>query len=138
MLRPILLVALVVAGACSAELPAPAPGDPEDVRSIRLYDGAGVDQTEHVFLFLDDTLRLEVRLFAADGRQLTDINGGVELSLTFTPDSVAASMPIVGQSLRRAVTTTAASGTPGNLTVTLHFTAGGSDKTFGPFECLVH
>jgi hypothetical protein len=138
MLRPILLVALVAAGACSAELPAPGPGNPEDVRSIRLYDGAGVDQTEHVFLFRDDTLRLEVRLFAADGGQLTDVHGGVELSLTFAPESVAVSTPIPGQSLRRAVTTTAAAGTPGSLSVTLHFTAGGGDKTFGPFECLVH
>lgn len=77
-------------------------------------------------------------LVVAGGRQLTDINGGVELTLTFTPDSVAVSAPIPGQSLRRAVTTTATSGTPGSLSVTLHFTADGSGKTFGPFECLVH
>ena len=138
MWRPLLLVSTLAVSSCSSELPAPGPGFPDQVRSIRLYDGAGVDRTNHIFLFPDDTLHLEVRLFAGDGQYLLEIRGGLEMTMTFSPPTIASSTAVEGESLIRAVTTNAPGGTLGALTVTLEFLDDGSVKTFGPFECLVH
>lgn len=138
MWRPLLLpVALAVAG-CSSELAPPGPGFPSEVRSVRLFDGAGQDRTQHIFLFHDDTLHLEVRLYADDGRFLLEVTGGVEMTMTFSPTNIATSVALPGEQLIRAVTTKAPLGTLGSLVVTLRFLQDGSTKTFGPFECLVH
>lgn len=137
MWRLLLLGTLAVAS-CSSEPPAPGPGFPAQVRSIRLYDGLGVDRTNHVFLFRDDTVYLEVRLFADDGQFLLEVVGGVEMTMTFSPPTIATPTAISGEPLVRAVTTDAPGGTLGSLMVTLRFLDDGSIKSFGPFECLVH
>jgi len=134
---------MVVAAAffgCGSDITPPGPGRADDVQSIRLFDGAGTDRTEHIFLFRSDTLHLDVRMYAADGHQITSVSGGVDETFTFTPDSVAQSIPAPtpDQPLRRSVFTSAAVDTPGSLTVTLLFLQGGIIKTFGPFGCLVH
>lgn len=134
---------LVVAGAlalmgCSSALPPAGPGAPNEVSSIRLFDGAGIDRTGHLFLFRADTLHLEVRMYAYDGRYLTSITGGFELTLTFDPASIATVTPTPSDPLVYAVTTSAPVSTLGALTVSVRFLGDGSQRTFGPFECLVH
>ncbi len=138
MWRPLILAGFLAALGCSSELPPPGPGLPDDVRSIRLFDDAGVDRTNHVFLFRDDTIHLEVRLYADDGRFLLEVTGGVEMTMNFTPPAIASSTPMPGEQLIRAVTTDAVNGTLGSMMVSLRFLEDGSVKTFGPFECLVH
>jgi len=123
---------------CSSELTPPGPGTPEDVRIVRLFDGAGQERTNHIFLFRNDTLHLEVRMYALDGHQITTVPGGVQISFAFDPPSIATSTPMPAEPLRRAVTTTAAASTLGSLSVSLLFLSDSSTKTFGPFECLVH
>jgi hypothetical protein len=108
------------------------------VRAVRLFDGAGVDRTGHVFLFRNDTVHLEVRLYAADGHHLLEIRDGVEMTMTFTPAGIAVATRREFEEMIRAVTTDASSGTQGSLHVTLRFASDGSVKTFGPFECMVH
>jgi hypothetical protein len=103
-----------------------------------LFDGAGRDQTDHLFLLRSDTVHLEVRLYANDGRHLASVTGGLQLTITFNPPSVAVATPVPNEPLVQAVTTTAPLGTEGELDVTLRFLADGRVATFGPFECLVH
>ncbi|MGH7548098.1 MAG: hypothetical protein ACREMM_07980 [Gemmatimonadales bacterium] len=116
----------------------PGPGDPRDVASVRLFDAPGTELTQHMPLVAGETTRVEVRLYAAKGRQITSVTGGLELGFAFSPSSLASSTPVDGQPLIRDVTSSAAPGTPGTLAVALYFPADASTKTFGPFDVLVH
>lgn len=138
MWRPLVLASAFALSGCSSAPPPAGPGAPNEVSSVRLFDGAGVDRTGHLFLFRSDTLHLEVRLYAYDGRHITSVTGGLELTLSFDPPSVAVVAPMPGDPLVHAVTTTAPVSTAGELEVSLRFLADGSARTFGPFECLVH
>ena len=138
MWRIICLLGVLAAPACSSDLPPAGPGTPDDVRSIRLFDGAGVDQTRHLFIFRSDTLHLEVRMYGRDGRHITAVPGGVEVSLVFSPVGLATSTAMPGQPLVRAVTTTSVPNDTGSVQVSLRFPADASVKTFGPFECATH
>lgn len=133
---PALTLALLCG--CSSELTPPGPGVPQEVRLIRLFDGAGAERTGHVFLFPNDNLRLEVRMYAGAGYQITAVPGGSEVAFRFDPPTIATSAAIPSEPMRRAVTTTGARNTEGNLYVTVLFLADSSSKEFGPFNCLVH
>lgn len=128
---------LAACWACGTSPVAPGPGQPQDVQFVRVFNEAGVDQTQHIFLFRQDTVLLEVRLYAGDNHEITSIPGGVEASFSFAPES-ASSFALPGQPLRRAVTTNASAGTPVELFVTVLFLADSTTRTFGGFECLVH
>jgi hypothetical protein len=112
------------------------PGaDESEIGSVRLFDTAGTDLTQHMALFAGHLLRVEVRMYAVNGQQVTDVPGGVEVDFSFTPSSVASSAPVAAEALTRDVTP----GTGGGgLTVSLRFVADDLTKTFGPFDVLVH
>ena len=114
------------------------PGNPGDVASVRLFDAAGTELTFHMPLNTGETTRVEVRMYAANGRQIVTVAGGEELDFTFSPPTLASSTPVAGEPLVREVTPTAPPATPGTLEVALHFPADLSTKTFGPFDVLVH
>lgn len=138
MRRSIVFAGALALSGCSSTLPPAGPAAPDEVSSVRLFDGAGIDRTGHLFLFRDDTLHLELRLYAYDGRQVTSVTGGVEVTLAFDPPTVATAVQAPGDALFYAVTTTATVNTGCALRVSLRFLANGSERTFGPFECLVH
>jgi hypothetical protein len=105
---------------------------------VRLFDEErGTDLTVHTGLPDDRSVRLEARLYASDGHRLTDIVGGVELTLQFSPESLATSVPVPGRPLQRIVTAKAPPGTSGSQTVLLQFPGTIGSKSFGPFHVLV-
>ena len=107
--------------------------------SIRLYEVVtGDDWTAHIPLTHGYTVRLQVRLYAADGRQIQPLQDQVAMSFVFTPDSLATAVTADSLLLLEDVTPTASVGTGGNLNVTLTAPAIGTTKTFGPFSVLVH
>lgn len=114
-----------------------AAGTPAAVAQVRLFDPFGREITVHTALPDDQSLLMEARLYAADGHRLTEIVGGVEFTLQFTPESLATSAPVPRQPLQRLVTPTAPAGTGGSQFVTLSFPGDGSTKSFGPFHVLV-
>jgi hypothetical protein len=132
------LVGLSLFGACGGPLPTnAATGSPAAIAQVRLFDEErGTDLTIHTGLPDDQSVRLEVRLYAPDGHRLSDIIGGVELALQFTPASLATTVPVPGRPLQRIITATAPVGTSGSQTVALHF-GDGSSKSFGPFHVQV-
>jgi hypothetical protein len=136
-LGTVLLAACGGTGTAPGGLP-PGPGQPGEVASVRLFDASGVELTQHMPLIMGATVRVDVRLYAANGRQITSVTGGEELTFTFDPPSLAAATPVAGQPLRQDVTSSAAPGTFGTLDLTLHFPVDASHKTFGPFDVLVH
>lgn len=129
--------------ACGGPIPSsdnntnPRPARPADVAQVRLFDSVGTELTLHTGLIDDDSVLVEVRLYGADARRLTDVTGGVDFALQFTPDSLATSSPITGQPLRRRVRPTSSSGTTGSQTVALHFPGDNSNRSFGPFHVQV-
>lgn len=114
-----------------------ATGTPAAIAQVRLFDEErGTELTVHTGLPDDQSVRLEVRLYASDGHRLTDIVGGVELTLQFSPESLATALPVPGRPLQTVITATAPVGTSGSQNVSLHF-GDGSSKSFGPFHVQV-
>ena len=137
------LGALLFGGCGSAATGGSAPlsggsGGPADVASVRLFDKNDAELTFHIPLFTGDTLRIEVRTYAADGYQITPVTGGAEVTLTFNPTSLASSRPVAGMPLFGDAIATAPVGAEGSMTVTLLFLADSSRKTFTGFPVLVH
>ena len=133
------LIAITISSGCGGPLPTgnAATGSPAAIAQVRLFDQErGTDLTVHTGLPDDQSLRLEVRLYAPDGHRLTDIVGGAELSLQFEPASLATSIPVPGRPLQRLVTATAPVGASGSQIVSLRF-GDGSSKAFGPFHVQV-
>jgi hypothetical protein len=126
--------------ACGGPLPTSSAttGSPAAIAQVRLFDEErGTDLTVHTGLADDQSIRLEVRLYAPDGHRLTDIVGGVELTLHFSPESLATAVPVPGRPLQAIVTPTAPAGTSGSQTVSLYFPGSGTTKSFGPFHVQV-
>ncbi|HEY3219740.1 MAG TPA: hypothetical protein VGJ80_03335 [Gemmatimonadales bacterium] len=134
------LIAATVSGSCGGPLPtsSAATGTPAAIAQVRLFDEErGTDLTVHTGLPDDRSVRLEVRLYAPDGHRLTDIVGGVVLTLQFTPESLATALPVPGRPLQAVITPTARVGTSGSQTVSLYFPGTGATKSFGPFHVQV-
>ena len=132
-------MAVAICSACGGPLPTNAgTGSPAAIAQVRLFDEErGTDLTVHTGLPDDQSVRLEVRLYAPDGHRLTDIVGGVELDLQFDPPSLATALPVPEQPLQKIVTPTAPAGTSGSQTVVLHFPGTIGVKSFGPFHVQV-
>jgi hypothetical protein len=140
LVRACVFVSVLSITACGGKVPSAEPsgtGNPADVAQVRLFDSLGTDLTLHTGLIDNDSLLVEVRMYAAAGHRLTEIAGGVELALQFTPDTLATSIPVTGQPLRRIVIPLSPSGTAGSQAATLHFPGNGSNKSFGPFHVQV-
>jgi len=131
------LLALTVCCSCGGPLPTSGGGTgaPAAIAQVRLFDEErGTDLTVHTGLPDDQSIRLQVRLYAPDGHRLTDIVGGVELTLQFSPESLANAIPVPGRPLETIITPTAPAGTSGSQTVRLDFPGTGTSKSFGPFH----
>jgi len=132
-----LLLAVIICGACGGPLPTSGGGTgaPAAVAQVRLFDEErGTELTLHTGLPDDQSIRLQVRLFAPDGHRLTDIVGGVDLTVQFSPESLASAIPVPGRPLEAIITPTAPVGTSGSQTVRLDFPGTGTSKSFGPFH----
>src|SRR2546426_12307030 len=118
------LIAVTFSGGCGGPLPTSnaATGTPAAIAQVRLFDEErGTELTVHTGLPDDQSVRLEVRLYASDGHRLTDIVGGVELTLQFSPGSLANAIRVPGRPLETIITPTAPAGTSGSQTVRLDF-----------------
>jgi hypothetical protein len=137
---PLGALGMACLAACGAPHPTggESPADPQDVASVRLFDGAGTELTFHMPLNTGETIRVEVRMYAANGHQIVSVTGGEELDWTFSPSTLASSTPVDSEPLKRDVTPSDPPGTLGTLEVALHFPGDQSTKTFGPFDVLVH
>jgi hypothetical protein len=109
-----------------------------DIASVRLFDSKGPELTEHLPLVAGQTTRVIVRLYAADGHEITTPPAGLEVAFTFNASSFASSATVPDQVLIRDVTPIAAPGTTGELTVVLRVNAQSFIRSFGPFDALVH
>jgi hypothetical protein len=113
--------------------------DPLQVASVRLVSPEPLgDQTDHVRLDAGVVTPIEVRLYQPSGCRITPVTGPVDVTFTFSPDTLATSAPVTNQPLARDVTVTSVPGSLGTLSVTLSFPNSMTAKTFGAFEVLIH
>jgi len=105
---------------------------------FRLFDAFNSDLTAHVPLVTGDTMRLEVRLYDAEGRRRTSIPGGAEVTFHFEPATIAAAAAVPNLPFVKDVTPTAPFGTEGSLSVSVLFLADSTTTTYGPIQVLVH
>src|SRR5258706_200142 len=139
-LTVVALVIVTIVGGCGGPLPTghAANGTPAAVAQVRLVDEErGTHLNVHTGLPDDPSVRLQGRPHAPDGHRLTDIVGGVAMTLQFAPESLATVIPVPGRPLQTVITPTAPAGTSGTQTVTLSFPGTGTSKTFGPFHVQV-
>ena len=70
--------AWIAVTSCGGPLPTNSAGEgvPAAIAQVRLFDPSGADLTVHTGLPDDQSVRVEVRLYAGDGHRLTDIVGG--------------------------------------------------------------
>jgi len=84
------------------------------VASVRLIEN-GFDVTDHIALNSQQTARLVVRLFAADGRQITGLDEQYAVAFAFEPAGLATAAAVSEAPLAKDVTATAAPETVGSL-----------------------
>lgn len=139
----------VVLSACSVAVLAacqPAPSGPvslplADAASARVYTvqtQQAQDWTGHIPLTEGHTVRLQVRLYTASGREIVPPANPIRLSFSFSPASLA-SAAVADAALRTFdLTPTDPPDSDGGMTITLTEDATGTTKSFGPFNILVH
>ena len=133
-----LSVAALAACGGAAPMVSTGPIAPHGVASVRLFDNQNAELTYHIPLLAGVTTRIEARLYAPNGTQVTSVPGGTDASFVFAPDLYASVATVVGQPLDRDITPLAATGAIGQLYVSLIFLADSTTRTFGPFDALVH
>lgn len=131
------LTCVLVLGCGGGGSGGPGTNAPPEVASVRLFAGAQ-DVTDHIALLPGQTLRIEVRLYAANGGRINTGGGEFDVQFGFTPSSLATAAAVPSSPLERDVTPTAPAGTPGTLTVACDDHRLMTIKQFGPFEMLVH
>lgn len=134
------LVLIAAAWACKQGTTDPTVTAPlAEARSIRLYEVVtSADWTAHLALITGTTARLKVRLYVADGREITPLPNPIQMTFAFEPSSLASSVTADSATLLQDVTPTGTLGASGDLRVTLTEPATATMKTFGPFQVLVH
>lgn len=110
-----------------------------DAASIRLFEVVtNVDWTNHIPLTAGYTVRLQVRLYTADARQITPIPNPLRMSFSVAPTTLATTTVADSTLLLFDITPVDPPGTAGGLTITLTEPATATTKSFGPFDVLVH
>lgn len=110
-----------------------------DAASIRIFTvQTNADWTNHIPLTTGYTVRLTIRLYTADGRQITPLLHPLTMGFSFSPTTLATATVADSTLLLFDVTPVDSAGTAGNLTIMLTEPSTATSKSFGPFDVLVH
>jgi len=139
-MRYFLLALVCLPGiACQSKSDPFVTGSLADGSSIRLiWTATGADWTSHVPLTAGYTVRLKVRLFVADGREIVPLEHPLQMSFVFTPSTLATAATADSVTLLEDITPSDTAGASGSLQVSLTEPATGTNKSFGPFSVLIH
>ena len=125
---------LLFAGGCSDDETAPEEG--HTPASARLFGPTGTELTPAFTLAQGQTLRIEIRYYAADGDLITGIESEHYSRLTFTPGTLVTVAAVSGQRFFWDVTAATAAG-GGSIMVGYGHDAEADEHTFGPFGVTV-
>jgi len=124
---------------CQSEPSGPVSLPLTDAASIRLFTVAtNADWTGHIPLTTGYTVRLQVRLYTAAGREITPPAHPVAMSFSFAPAALATATVADSALLLFDITPVDSAGTGGDLRITLTEPSTATAKSFGPFDVLVH
>jgi len=136
MLAMAIASSLVLAVGCGGEETA-GTGEPPEVAAVRLFIKDS-EVTSHVPLNRGQLERLEVRLYAANGSRIIGFDDQFQLTFTFTPTSLGTVTAVPDKPLFKDIAPSATPGLLGSLTVLTGHQPTMTNRTFGPFEVLVH
>lgn len=136
MRRILLATAAIVflAAACGGDEAGPEAG--HTPAAAKLFGPNGAELTPNVTLAQGQTVRIEVRFFAADGDQITGIETEHYSSLTFAPGTLATAAAVAGQHFFWDVTAASTAG-GGSVSVGYGHDVDADELTFGPFAVTV-
>ena len=121
---------------CGGEQTAGA-GEPPEVAAVRLFI-RDQEVTSHVPFNRGQPDRLEVRLYAANGSRISGFDDQFQLSFTFTPASLGTVTAVPDKPLFKDIAPSTTPGLLGSLSVLTGHQPTMTNRTFGPFEVLVH
>jgi hypothetical protein len=96
------------------------------------------DWTSHIPLTTGHTVRMQLKLFTAAGREITPLAHPLEMSFSFSPPGLATASVADSALLLFDATPVDTAGADGSLHITLTEPATGTQKLFGPFFVLIH
>ena len=130
---------LVALASCQAEPTGPVSLPLQNAASIHVFAlPTNQDWTGHIPLTAGHTVRMQVRLYTAAGRQITPLQHPVDMSFSFAPATVATASVADSALLLFDIAPVDPPGAEGGLTITLTEPSTGTTKSFGPFYVLVH
>ena len=133
------IVALASAVACQSAPSGPVSVPLADAASIHIYAvPTNADWTSHIPLTVGYTVRMKIRLYTADGREISPLMHPLEIALSFRPTTLATATVADSALLLFDATPTDSAGKAGGLTVTLTEPATATTKSFGEFYVLIH
>lgn len=127
---------VILAVGCGGEQTAGA-GEPPEVAAVRLFI-RDLEVTSHVPFNRGQPDRLEVRLYAANGSRITGFDDQFQLTFTFTPASLSTVTAVPDKPLLKDIVPSTTPGLLGSLSVLTGHQPTMTNRTFGPFEVLVH
>lgn len=104
--------------------------------SAKLFGPAGQELTPSIGFTRGQTVRVEVRFYAADGDPITGLEHEHGTALTFIPTAIATVAGVAGQKFFFDVTPANAAAT-GQLSIGFGHGTSTSEQTFGPYPVLV-
>jgi hypothetical protein len=133
------LLALSALAACQSEPSGPVSVPLADAASLHVIAvPTNDDWTGHIPLTTGHTVRMQLKLFTAAGREITPLAHPLEMSFAFAPPGLATSTVADSALLLFDTTPLDSAGTQGSLYVTLTEPATSTTKQFGPFFVLIH
>jgi hypothetical protein len=96
------------------------------------------DWTSHIPLTTGHTVRMQLKLYTAAGREIRPLVHPLEMTFDFAPSSLATAAVADSALLLFDATPVDSAGSDGSLHITLTEPATGTSKLFGPFFVLIH
>ena len=130
------LILALVASSCSGDKPTGHGHD--DVFRVGLALGPDeIAPGGHLPLTSGEVTRVVLNLYNEHGARIKLLDH-YQISLAFTPATVASATPVAGTTTFFDVSSSAAPETPGTLMVTVYHPHTETTKSFGPYDILIH
>ena len=133
-----LATALTVFAAVACSKDNPTGHEHADVFRVALV--LGIDEiaaTGHLPITHGEQNRVQLHLYDEHGGLITDVDH-FQISLAFTPETVASATPVTGTTTFFDITSSQSPDTEGSLMITIYHPHTETTKTFGPYAILIH
>ena len=134
--RAALILVLALAAGCSND--DPVGHEHDDVFRVAVAIGPDeIAAAGHLPISAGQQNRVSFNLYNDHGGRIQIVDH-FQLSVSFTPTTLASAAPVAGTTTSFDITSSAASDTEGTMHVTIYHPHTEVTKTFGPYDVLIH